>query len=169
MDVLGTVLVEALVAIIGGILIASGIARESSLLAVIGMLLWVGSFEPLLKVGVGTALGIEYDYAYLYGGAEPRFKMKFGTYLALAPFRRALVQFAGTLGSPLGALTAARLCADMLPNARIISLIAFWLLVIINLGGLIAELARVRRIGAMRLPPGSANELVTELRCWWRT
>jgi hypothetical protein len=169
MGVLGTVLVEALVAIVGGVLIASAIARNSSSLAVIGMLLWVGSFEPLLKVGVGTALGVEYDYAYLYGGVEPRFKMKFGAYLSLAPFNRALVQFAGTLGSPLGALIATLLCADVLPTAHIISLIVFWLLLIINVGGLVTEIARIRKIGAIRLPPGSANELVTELRCWWRT
>ena len=166
---LGAVLLEALAAVLGGILLTGGIARNSNWLAVAGMLLWVSSFEPLLKLSVGTALGVEYDYAYLYGGVEPRFKMKFGTYLSLAPLKRAVLQFAGMLGSPLGALIAARLCAPTLPIARVVALILFGLLVITNIAGLVTELANVRRIGKMRLPPGSANELIAELRCWWRT
>jgi hypothetical protein len=168
-NVVGAILLEALAGIVGGILVAAALTRGSTLLALVGMGLWVMAFEPLIKLSVGTALGVEYDYAYLYGGVEPRFKMKFGSYLSLAPLRRAIVQFAGTLGSPLGALIAARLYEPTLPTARVVSLIVFWLVLLTNVSGVVSELAGVRRLGKMRLPPGSANEMVTELRCWLRT
>ena len=133
------------------------------------MVLLVTSLEPLIKLSAGTALGVEYDYAYLYGGVEPRFKMNFGSYLTLLPLRRALVQLAGTPGSMLGALLAAELFTPALPAARIVSWIVFWLVLAANAGGLIAELAGVRRLGQLRVPPGSATALVEELRCWRRT
>lgn len=167
--VLGAVLLEALAGTLGGVLVAAGLVHSSNLLGVLGMGLWATALEPLIKLSVGTALGVEYDYAYLYGGVEPRFKMNFGSYLALAPLRRALVQFAGTLGSPLGALIAARLFATGLPVASFVSWIVFWLTLAANVGGLFSEIAQVRRLGPIRLPPGSANALVEELRCWWRT
>jgi hypothetical protein len=133
------------------------------------MALLVTSLEPLIKLSAGTALGVEYDYAYLYGGVEPRFKMNFGSYLALPPLRRALVQLAGAAGSMLGALIAAELFSPALPAARIASWIVFWLVLVVNAGGLIAELAGARRLGPLSVPPGSATALVEELRCWRRT
>lgn len=166
---LGAVLLEAIAGIVGGILVAAALNHHSTPLACAGMGLWIVSFEPLVKLSVGTALGVDYDYAYLYGGVEPRFKMQFGSYLSLAPLRRAIFQFAGTLGSPLGALIAAWLYASTLPTARVIGWIAFWLLVLVNVSGIVTEFAGVRRIGKSRLPPGSANEMIVELRCWWRT
>jgi hypothetical protein len=167
--VVGALLLEALAGIIGGILVAAALTRGSTFLALVGMGLWVTAFEPLIKLSVGTALGVEYDYAYLYGSVEPRFKMKFGSYLSLAPLRRAIVQFAGTLGSPLGALIAARLYEPTLPTACVVSLIVFWLVLLTNVSGVVSELAGVRKLGKMRLPPGSANEMVVELRCWRHT
>jgi hypothetical protein len=166
-SVLGAVLLEAIAGIVGGILIAAALNRGSALLAILGMVLWVVSFEPLLKLSVGTALGVEYDYAYLYGAIEPRFKMKLGSYLSLTTWRRVLVHFAGTLGSPLGALIAVWLY-DELPTAAVITWIVFWLLVLINVAGLVSEIMGVRKLGAIRVPPGSATEMVVELRCWWR-
>ena len=166
--VVSAILLEALGGIVGGILLAAGLARMSTVLALIGTALWIMSFEPLIKLGVGTAFGVIYDYAYLYGGLEPRFKMKYGSYLALAPLPRALLQFAGTVGSPLGALIAASICGSILPTASVIGWVAFWILVLINAGGVVSEVAGVRRLGGMRLPPGSASEMVAELRCWWR-
>jgi hypothetical protein len=166
--ILGAVLLEALAGIVGGVLVATALSHRSTLLALVGMGLWVMSFEPLIKVGVGTALGVDYDYAYLYNGFEPRFKMKFGTYLALPPLRRVIVQFAGTLGSPLGALLAARLYPE-LSTASVITWVVFWILVLINASAMAAEFAGVHRLGKLRFPPGSANEMVVELRCWWRS
>ena len=160
---------EAWAAILGGFLIAYGIADRSNLAAILGMLIWVTCFEPLLKVAVGSAFGVEYDYVYLYGGAEPRFKMKFGSYLAIAPLKRSLLHFSGAIGSPLAALLAAGLTADLLPVAHVVSWIVFAVVVAMNLGALVAALAGVRRVGGVRLPEGSPTMGLDELRFWARS
>src|ERR1700756_3893403 len=163
MSVLSGVLLEALAGILGGILIAAGVASTSNSLAIVGMLLWVACFEPLLKLGVGTALSVQYDYAYLYG-VEPRFKPSFGSYLALTPLKRVVLQIAGMVGSPLGAFVASQIAGASLPAARVVSWVVFWIVVLMNVGGIAAELAYVRRIGPIRIPEGSATMAIVELR-----
>jgi hypothetical protein len=167
--VVGAILLEGLGGTLAGLLIAAALTHGSTLLALVGIALLVTSLEPLIKLSVGTTLGVEYDYAYLYGGVEPRFKMRFGSYLTLPPLRRALVQLAGRPGSMLGALIAIELFTPALPAARIASWVVFWLVLAANIGGLIAELAGVRRLGPLSVPPGSSTALVEELRCWWHT
>ena len=164
MSVLSGVLLEALAGILGGILIAAGVVSTSNSLAIVGMLLWVACFEPLLKLGVGTALSVQYDYAYLYGGVEPRFKPSFGSYLALTPLKRVVLQISGMVGSPLGALVASQIAGTSLPAARVVSWVVFWIVVLMNVGGIAAELAYVRRIGPIRIPEGSATMAIVELR-----
>jgi hypothetical protein len=161
------ILIEAFAGIIGGALIAAGIAQGSSLLGIVGMGLWAASFEPLLKVAAGTIFGVHYDYVYLYGHVEPRFKMSFGSYIAIAPLRRAILHLTGSLGSPLGAWLAARLFADELPVARCVSLAVFWLTALMNLAEFGKAIAGMRKVGKFRLPDGSPTMAVTELR-WWR-
>jgi hypothetical protein len=72
--VVGAILLEGLAGTLGGLLIAAAFTHRSTLEALVGMALLVTSLEPLIKLSAGTALGVEYDYAYLYGGVEPRFK-----------------------------------------------------------------------------------------------
>jgi hypothetical protein len=163
------ILLEAWAGIIGGVLVADGVARNSNGFAIAGMMLWVVSFEPLLKIGTGTLFGVSYDYAYLYGWIEPRFKMSFGSYLAISPFKRTLMHIVGVLGSPLAALIAARIVSPSLPMARLISWAVFALVVLMNLGALTAALAGVRRIGSIQLPDGSPTMALVELRSWRRT
>jgi hypothetical protein len=164
MSVLSGVLLEALAGILGGILIAAGVASKSNSLAIVGMLLWVASFEPLLKLGVGTGLSVQYDYAYVYGGHEPRFKLSFGSYLALTPSKRVVLQISGIVGSALGALLASQIAGASLPAARVVSWVVFWIVVLMNVSGFAAELAYVRRIGPIRIPEGSATMAIVELR-----
>ncbi|MGH7842456.1 MAG: hypothetical protein ACRETD_11595 [Steroidobacteraceae bacterium] len=133
------------------------------------MVLWVVSFEPLLKLGVGTAFAVEYDYAYLAGGIEPRFKTSFGSYLALAPLERVLLQLSGMLGSPLGALIAAGIVSPWLPTANVVCWVIFWLTVLMNIVALSAEIAGLRHLGRVRLPGASSAMAVVEIRAWLRT
>jgi hypothetical protein len=163
------VLIEAMAGIIGGVLMADGVARTSNELAIAGMLLWVMSFEPLLKLSIGMLFGVSYDYAYLYGWIEPRFKMSFGSYLAVTPLKRILLHVAGMLGSPLAAVIAAQIVPPSMHVARLISWAVFWIVVLMNLGALTAGLAGIRRIGAMRLPDGSPTSALVELRSWLQT
>lgn len=68
------------------------------------MLLGLGalvlSLQPTIKVVVGLALGVRYDYAF-FRYTEPRFKMRYGTYFDLSSPRRVVLHAAGSIGTPL--------------------------------------------------------------------
>jgi hypothetical protein len=108
-------------------------------------------------------LGVHYDYMYLLG-IEPRFKMRYGTYITRPrPFRVA-VHLAGTIGSPLAAYLASWLLYPALPGAAEFCLVAFWVLVFINVFNFVAALAGIRRIGPMLLSMTSAGAAAQEIR-----
>ena len=155
---------ECFAATLGGILLALGIGRASSAFTILAMILWVSSFQPLVKVASGTALGIRYEYAYLFGGIEPRFKTDFGSYLALSPWKRMIFHLSGTLGSPLGAALVAVTAGERLPIAAWVSWIVFWLVIAINAAAILAGLARVRRIRGFRIAEASGGLAAIELR-----
>jgi hypothetical protein len=91
---------EGGIASTGALLLLNGLRQQSNwqLFAAAGALTF--SMQPLVKTTVGSLLGIRYSYAYIQG-AEPRFKMRYGTYLAAPRWKRIAVQLAGTVGSPL--------------------------------------------------------------------
>jgi hypothetical protein len=72
---------ELAATLVGGLILLASLWAESNILAIVGAALWVTTFQPLVKCSVGRAIGVGYDYAYLYGGWEPRFKMNYGSYL----------------------------------------------------------------------------------------
>jgi hypothetical protein len=78
------------------------------------MILWASAFQPLIKVVSGTALGIGYEYIYLFGRIEPHFKTDFGSYLALSAWKRMIFHLSGTLGSALGAALVAVIADERL-------------------------------------------------------
>jgi hypothetical protein len=156
--------IESFAATLGGILLALGIADVSNALAIIAMILWASSFQPLIKVGSGIALGIRYEYAYLFGSIEPRFKTDFGSYLALSPWKRMIFHLSGTLGSPLGAALVAVIADERLRIATWASWTAFWLVIAINAVALLAGFTRVTRIGGFRIAETSGGLAAIEFR-----
>jgi hypothetical protein len=127
------------------------------------MFLWVVSFQPLIKVSVGTALGIRYEYVYLFA-LEPRFKMAFGSYIAAPPWRRVLLQLSGLIGSALSAALAALIVDDRLRVARIVAWIVFWIVNAINIVALANGLAGGIRGLRLRPQDSSGGMAVIELR-----
>ena len=112
---------ELALALLGTGVVLWGAGRDTALGAAVGALLLATAAQPLVKVACGRALGVRYSYAYLLNG-EPRFKMRFGDYLALPAARRAAVHLAGMVGSPLGWWVGAALAAPALPGtARVIA------------------------------------------------
>jgi hypothetical protein len=162
--VVAGLLAESFVAITGGILLAAALARSSNVLAILAMILLVTTFQPLIKVAAGTAIGIEYDYVYLLGGFEPRFKMQFGSYLARPRWRRAMLHLAGMVGSVLAAAIVASLVGGRLHVAAIVSWMVFWIVAGINLGSLVVGLTGAARIGGIRVADASGGMLAVELR-----
>lgn len=156
-------LLEAFAATFGGVMLALGIARDSNMAAIIAMLLWVVSFQPLIKLAVGTALGIRYEYVYLFG-LEPRFKMAFGSYIVAPPWRRVLLQLSGLIGSALGAALVALIADDRLHTATVIAWIVFWIVNTINFVALANGLVGGTRILRFRPEDSSGGMAVIELR-----
>ena len=74
---------------------------ETGLIAnILGVALLGATLQPLMKVMAGLLLGVRYDYAYLWY-FEPRFKMRFGSYLCLGGPSRVLFHLAGSVGTPI--------------------------------------------------------------------
>lgn len=96
---------EAAGVLVGAACAGASRAMGSSLLALGAATMWMSTLQPLLKVGVGTAFGVEFEHAYLWKG-EPRFKMRYGSYLARPRWQRIGFHLAGCLGAPLGAALA---------------------------------------------------------------
>jgi hypothetical protein len=156
-------LLEGVGTVVGGVALGLAVAWESTLLALLGAFLWATTFQPLVKVAVGHALAIGYDYAYLFH-IEPRFKMSYGTYLAAPRWARIVFHLSGALGSPLGLATAAVLVAGALPATATFTWIVFWLGVVINVVPFAGAVGGVRRIGAWRFNLSSAGAAGAEVR-----
>jgi hypothetical protein len=157
------ILLEIVATIAGGLLMILGVAARSNALAFVGALVWMFSFEPLVKLIVGRLIGVRYDYFYLLW-IEPRLKMSYGTYLARPRLLRIIVHLAGTIGSPLAAYLTYWMLSYSLPLAAKLCYAAFWLLVVINVVNFIAPLLGMRRLGPMPLSMSSAGSAAMELR-----
>jgi hypothetical protein len=154
--------VELAAVLMGGVSLVWGRNVGYDPAAIAALLLWVTSLQPLLKVSVGMALGIRYEYAYLLG-IEPRFKMRYGTYLAAPRWARIVLHLSGCVGSPLAAWLVARF-SDSLLVASTISRIVAWGIVAVN-GMLFAvAFAGKRRLGRASLDTASGGAAAFELR-----
>ncbi|MFZ0890733.1 MAG: hypothetical protein WA005_20015, partial [Candidatus Binataceae bacterium] len=131
---------------VGAGLIAIGAGDRSGAAALAAMVIWTIAFQPVLKIVVGKAFGIGYDYAYLLG-VEPRFKMSFGTYLAAPRGKRIAFHLSGMFGSPLGAMLAGLIVDGATPLASRICLAVAALMLALNLVLLVAALLGVHRMG----------------------
>ncbi|HYL58095.1 MAG TPA: hypothetical protein VEU51_04440 [Candidatus Acidoferrales bacterium] len=154
---------ELVATALGAALLRFALAAESSTAAVAAVFIWVATFQPLLKILVGTMLGVRYEYAYLLG-VEPRFKMQFGTYVAASRWKRIVLHISGMIGSPLAAALVAMTARGRLPVAAAVSWAVFWLVAAVNVFMMIAALAGVRRVGPLRTADGSGGAAGLELR-----
>jgi hypothetical protein len=157
------VVAEAALTLLGVILIFFAIHNHSNLLAIIAAGIWVMTFQPLVKIAVGYVLGVEYEYAYLYG-AEPRFKMRYGDYLKAPRWARILLHLSGMIGSPLGAWLAIVCLPTDLRIAIDVCWVAFWIVVAVNIASFLVALAGVRKLGPMRASASSGGVAALELR-----
>jgi len=154
---------EAVLTLVGGILIVLAIHNHSNLLGIIAAGIWMMTFQPLMKVGVGYLLGVGYEYAYLYN-AEPRFKMRFGDYLAAPRWARIVLHLSGTIGSPLGAWLVLVCLPTDLRIAIDVCWAIFWIVVAVNVVGFIVALAGVKKLGPMKASASSGGVAAMELR-----
>ena len=118
----------------------------------------VVTVQPILKVATGMAFQLAFAYAYLWG-VEPRFKLKYGTYLAAPRWKRVSFHVSGMLGSPFAWLIVAVVAR---PSHPTLSGVLSWLAVVhmaFVVGQFLLAVAGVRRvplIGLLRLGSGGA-------------
>jgi hypothetical protein len=154
---------ELLATAVGGAAVAIGCVARSNLAVLAAAAIWVTTFEPLVKIVVGALLGVRYEYAYLRG-VEPRFKMRYGTYLAAPRWARIIVHLAGTVGSPLAAWLVSVLARPRLALAASVCGAVSWALLAFNALFFCAALIGLRRIGPIRLSTTSGGTAAVELR-----
>lgn len=158
-----------IVATIAGVwLLATGLRETSATPVLIGALLLTMTMQPLVKISVGTVLGIRYSYAYLWG-AEPRFKMRYGTYLAASRWKRVLLHLAGTVGSVLALAVAHSLAEPELPSTATILRVLLWIVVALQVLPFLAGIAGLRRLGPLGPPTNTSGGAAgVELRDAWK-
>jgi hypothetical protein len=158
---------ESLGAILGLVLLAAGAASGSALVLVAATAVLGTALQPLLKASTGIALGMGYAYAYLWRG-EPRFKLRFGSYLAATRWRRIALHLSGTLGTPLATALGSAVAT---PSHPVLGLVLAWLFALhllfqaATVGLAVAGVRRLPLLGLLRFT--SAGAAGFELRNAW--
>jgi len=154
---------EVALAVCGAALLSFAVQQRSTAAAIATAIIWTMAFQPLAKILIGSLLGIRYAYAYLLG-PEPRFKMRYGTYIAAPRAARIVFHLSGTVGSPIGAWLPIRFLEPELPKAVEFCWVLFGVVVAINAVPFILALAGFVRMGPVRLSLGSAASAALEIR-----
>jgi hypothetical protein len=151
------VVLELGATVMGCALLVIGLRVESNLAVLVSAAILATTFQPLIKVATGWLLGVDYAYAYLWG-IEPRFKMRYGSYVAASRWRRVVLHLSGAVGTPLALWLVGTLAAARLPTAAAICIGLFWVLVAVQVVPFVAGLSGLRRLGplSMRLTSGGA-------------
>jgi hypothetical protein len=155
--------VELGLALVGAGLLWLAVSTGASWAGVMAALIWTMAFQPLIKILTGAVLGIRYAYAYLLG-PEPRFKMRFGTYIAVPRSTRIIFHLSGTLGSPFGAWLPTQILGSQLSTVTSFCWALFGIVVAINAVPFVLALSGRQRIGGVRLSLGSAASAAMEIR-----
>ncbi len=154
---------EVAATVAAGGLLWLGRGSGSNPAAIAALAVAITTFEPLVKIAAGVVLGVRYEDAYLRG-VEPRFKMRYGSYLAAPRPARILLGLAGCLGSPLAAFVVARLARPRLPMTATLATALMWIIAAANAGFFLAALVGIQRIGRFRLATSSGGTAGAELR-----
>jgi len=138
--------------------------RAHTGLAITASIILTVALQPPLKIAVGYLTGIRYSHFFFFG-IEPRFKMRYGTYLSSERWVRVLLHLSGTVGSPFAFWWVAIRTEEVLPRASVICWALFLLLVAVQVSTFLLGIAGVRRLGplgAVRHTSGGAA--ASELR-----
>lgn len=162
-DINAAIVLELAATLLGGLILVLAISLVSNVIAIIGAVIWITTFQPLIKFGCGRAVGVRYDYAYLYG-VEPRLKMDYGSYLASSRAARIVLHLSGMVGSPLAAWFIASVLPPEMGLAKKLCWYAMWALITTNVVTLVVGLLGFRRIGGFRMRDSSSGAAATEMR-----
>jgi hypothetical protein len=134
--------------VVGVALLQLGLARAHTGLAIASSVVLTVTLQPPIKLAVGYLLGIRYSHFFFFG-LEPRFKMRYGTYLSAERWRRVLLHLSGTVGSPLAFWWVALRTEEALPGASATCRTLFLLLAAVQVLTFSLGIAGVRRLGPL--------------------
>ncbi len=137
---------ELVATVVALVLLEAGLRGPSGGCVLAAAIVLTVTLQPLIKIAVGYLLGIRYSYFYIWGNYEPRFKMRYGTYLCADRWRRVLLHLSGTVGSPLAFWWVSVRAAAVVPRVSAICEGLFWLLVGIQVLAFLAGISGVRRL-----------------------
>ena len=137
---------ELIATVVAVTLLEVGLRGPSGGFVLAAAIILTVTLQPLLKIAVGHLLGIRYSYFYIWGHYEPRFKMRYGTYLCAERWRRVLLHLSGTVGSPLAFWWVSVRAAQVLPRVSAICEGLFWLLVGVQVLAFLLGISGVRRL-----------------------
>ena len=122
---------------------------ESTLLRLASIIMLALCLQPMIKISTGIFLGVRYSYIYLWY-VEPRFKMRFGTYYDLARRKKLVLQFSGSVGTPVALLVGWRVLGDE-PLLAALSLAGALAAVLMQVSAFVAVWRGVRTLGPFLL------------------
>lgn len=107
------------------------------------------SLQPAMKLVMGLLLGVRYSYMYLWY-VEPRFKLRYGTYLALPAERRVMFHLAGSLGTPIALFIGYQALASVAWLAAL-CLVGCGITALMQVAAFVASWRGVRKVGPFLL------------------
>lgn len=128
-----------------------------------GVVLLAIGLQPVIKVSTGTLLGIRYAYVYFLN-VEPRFKMRYGTYLKLSPPYKVFYHLSGAIGTPAAMLLGYVVFRQDYLLLADACMIFFMIAALMQIGAFTAVWLGYRKIGGYVLeqltsPATAASEL----------
>ena len=127
----------------------AGAMADDVIIRVAAALALVLCLQPVLKLVAGSVVGVRYAYVYLWY-IEPRFKMRYGTYLPLNKWRKVFFHFTGSLGTPLALLIGWQVLGDA-PLIAMLFLIGCVVTTIMQVMAFVAYWFGIRKVGPFLL------------------
>jgi len=125
-----------------------GLGRAHTGLVIASSIILTIALQPPIKIAVAYLVGVRYSHFFFFG-IEPRFKMRYGTYLSAERWSRVLLHLAGTVGSPLAFWWVALRTEGTLEGASAICWTLFLLLVAVQVLTFVLGIAGVRSLGPL--------------------
>jgi hypothetical protein len=156
---------EWLMAGVGVLLLRVALRRGSVLLLTLATNILAFTAQPVIKTSVGMLLGVRYAYSYAQG-IEPRFKMRYGTYLAAPHWKRVLLHLSGTVGTSLALWLVARQAQPEFPKSALVCRVFVWVQTLVQLIPFLAALTNMERSHAINrmIRESSSGQAGSELR-----
>jgi hypothetical protein len=146
-------------------LVRMALRRGSVVLLALAVNTLAFTAQPIIKTSVGMLLGVRYAYGYAQG-IEPRFKMRYGTYLAAPRWKRFLLHLSGTVGTSLALWLTARQARPRFPKSAMVCQVFVWVQTLVQVIPFLAALTDVQPFRTIKrmVRESSSGQAGSELR-----